>query len=269
MFLRLLAIEIRKTLKLPALWIGLSALSFLLALIILNEHAQIANGYQPASGGLEQDLLTGLSYYTWIGILVYAVTASVIAASDYPDRSIQLWLTKGVPRSMLLLARLTVILFFGLLMVVMTFIAILVLASLSRLIFFSSVDASNLNPLALLPTILRIYWSSLPYLALTMLFAVISRSPFFAAGGTIIYGTVLESILMRLGDRFPTLVPYLPAQLAQVLQIQNVILDRLALLPLRDTAIMPETQAILAIGVTFIILSSVSIFLFSRQDLGG
>jgi hypothetical protein len=162
-----------------------------------------------------------------------------------------------------------VILFFGLLMVVMTFIAILVLASLSRLIFFSSVDASNLNPLALLPTILRIYWSSLPYLALTMLFAVISRSPFFAAGGTIIYGTVLESILMRLGDRFPTLVRYLPAQLAQVLQIQNVTLDRLALLPLRDTAIMPETQAILAIGVTFIILSSVSIFLFSRQDLGG
>jgi hypothetical protein len=116
---------------------------------------------------------------------------------------------------------------------------------------------------------LRIYWSSLPYLALTMLFAVISRSPFFAAGGTIIYRTVLESILMRLGDRFPTLVRYLPAQLAQVLQIQNVTLDRLALLPLRDTAIMPETQAILAIGVTFIILSSVSIFLFSRQDLGG
>lgn len=93
MFLRLLAIETRKTLKHPTLWIGLGALVFLLAFIVFINHAQIASGYEPAVGGLERDLLKGLAFFNWIGIMVYAVTASVIAAFDYPDRSIQLWLT--------------------------------------------------------------------------------------------------------------------------------------------------------------------------------
>jgi ABC-type transport system involved in multi-copper enzyme maturation permease subunit len=141
MFLRLLAIETRKTLKHPALWIGLGGLVFLLSLVTLIEHAQIANGYQPANGGLERDLLTGLSYFSWIGILVYAVTASVISAFDYPDRSIQLWLTRGVTRSMLLLSRLIVTLFFGLMLVCFAVFSILVIASLSRLVFFGNVDA--------------------------------------------------------------------------------------------------------------------------------
>jgi ABC-type transport system involved in multi-copper enzyme maturation permease subunit len=269
MFLRLLTIETRKTIQHPALWAGLGALVFLLAFTTLIEHAQIINGYQPATGGLEQDLLSGLAYFSWIGVLVYAVTASVIAAFDYPDRSLQLWLTRGVPRSMLLLARLAAILFFGLLMVILAFIAILGLAALSRLIFFGRVDTSNLNPAALLATILRVFWSALPYLALTVLFAVISRSPLFAAGGTIIYGTVIENLLANLENRFPTLVRYLPSQLAQVLQINNLTLDRTALpLPL-DAAVMPEARAILAIGIIFIILSAVALAIFSRQDLGG
>ena len=267
MFLRLLVIETRKTLQHPALWSGIGALIFLLAFITLIEHTQVANGFQPASAGLDQDLLTGLSYFSWIGVLVYAVTASVITAFDYPDRSIQLWPCRGVPRSTLLFARLAVILFFGLLMVVIAFIAILGLASLSRLLLFGSVNASNLNPAALLPAILRVFWAALPYLALTVLFAVISRSPLFAAGGTIVYGTVLEPLLARLGDRFPNLVPYLPAQLAQVLQMHNLALNRLAL-PL-DAALMPEARAILAIGLIFIALGAISLAIFSRQDLGG
>jgi hypothetical protein len=114
-----------------------------------------------------------------------------------------------------------------------------------------------------------VFWSGLPYLALTVLFAVISRSPLFAAGGTIIYGTVIENLLANLENRFPTLVRYLPSQLAQVLQINNLTLDRTALpLPL-DAAVMPEARAILAIGIIFIILSAVALAIFSRQDLGG
>ena len=222
MFLRLLGIETRKTLKHPALWIGLGGLVFLLAITTLIEHAQIVASYQPAGGGLEQDLLSGLSFFSWIGILVYAVTASVISAFDYPDRSLQLWLTRGVPRPMLFLSRLTVILFFGLLMVCVAIFAMLGLASISRLLFFGSVDASNLNLTALLPAILRVLWSALPYLALTVLAAVITRSPLFAASGTIVYGTVLENLLAGLSDRFPTLVRYLPSSLAQVLQVNNL-----------------------------------------------
>ncbi|MFT3892983.1 MAG: hypothetical protein QM730_15230 [Anaerolineales bacterium] len=144
-FLRLLSIETRKTLKHPALWIGLGALVFLLAMFIWIDHAQIARGYQDATGGLEQDLLNGLAFFNWIGVLVYAVTASVIAAFDYPDRSIQLWLNRGVSRITLLFARSVTILFFGFLMVCLTVITLLGLGAISRTLFFGVVDTSNLE----------------------------------------------------------------------------------------------------------------------------
>ena len=268
-FLRLLTIETRKTFKHPALWIGLGALVFLLGLFMLTNHIQIARGYQSASGGLEQDLLRGLAFYDWISVLVYAVTASVIAAFDYPDRSIQLWLTRGVARPILLFARLTIILFFGLMIICVAVAAILGFGTLSRMLFFGVVNASNLNLPALLPVILRVFWGAMPYFALTVLLAVVSRSPLFAAGGTIVYGSVFELYVTRLSSRFPTVVRYLPASLSQALQTHNTSLDRATPpLPL-DAAIITEPRAILLIGLLFLLLSMASLVIFSRQDLGG
>lgn len=268
MFLRLLTIETRKTLKHPALWLGLAALLFLLASFVFISHLQVANGFHKSSGGLEQDLLTGLAFFNWMGVLVYAVIAAVIAAFDYPDRSIQLWLTRGVTRPLLLFARLIVILLFGLVIVGFSVISLLALGVLSRTLFFGAVDASSLNLAALLPVTLRVFWGAVPYLALTALFAIISRSPLFAAGGTIVYGSVLEMIAIKAGDRFPTLVPYLPGSLAQVLQVHNAIIDRTAKIPVQISG-MTESQAALAIGVLFILLSASSLAIFVRQDLGG
>ena len=269
MLLRLLTIEIRKTLKHPAFWFGLAALLFLLATFILIDHLQIANGYRMTLGGLEKDLLAGLAFYNWISVLVYAVTASVIAAFDYPDRSIQLWLTRGVTRPLLLFARLLTTLLFGLILICFTVTAILCLGVLSRILFFGTVDMSNLNLAALIPVILRVFWSAIPYLALTVLLAVISRSPLFAAGGTIVYGSVFEMLAVQAGNKFPTLVRYLPVSLSQVLQTFNTNID-LAAPPLAaDVAMLPEAHAILVIGILFIAISTTSLVIFSRQDLGG
>jgi ABC-type transport system involved in multi-copper enzyme maturation permease subunit len=269
MFLRLLTIETRKTLKHPALWLGLAALLFLFGIFTLISHLQIANGYRTESGGLEMDLISGLAFFNWIGVLVYAVTASVIAAFDYPDRSIQLWLTRGVTRPILLIARLTVILFFGLAMICFAVAALLGLGALSRTLIFGVVDASDLNWSALLPVILRVFWGAVPYLALTVLFAIVSRSPIFAAGGTIVYGSVLERLAMQASHKFPALVRYLPASWSQVLQTFNAAIDRTSLPLPADPASMPETRAILMIGILFIALTATSLVIFSRQDLGG
>lgn len=269
MFLRMLVIEVRKTLKHPAFWIGLGALSFLLAAFLLISHMQITGGYASASGGLEQDLLKGLAFFNWIGVLVYAVTGSVIAAFDYPDRSIQLWLTRGVRRPVLLFARLATVLFFGLMIVCFAVAVMLGLGALSRILFFRTVDAANLNLPAVLPVTLRVFWGSVPYLALTVLLAVLSRSPLFAAGGTIVYASVFEFFAAGLSDTFPTLVRSLPASLAQVLQAHNTVLDRAAAaLPL-ETTMTPEPRAILMIGLIGICLGIASQIIFSRQDLGG
>jgi len=269
MFLRLLTIETRKTFKHPALWIGLIALVVLLALGILTHHLQIVNGYRPATGGLEQDLLFGLSYFGWIGVLVYAVTASVISAFDYPDRSIQLWLMRGVPRTMLLLARLLTILLFGFLMVIFAVIAIIGLGALFRVFFFDNVDASNLNLAALLPVTMLVFCTSIPYLTMTVLFATISRSPLFAAGGTIVYGTIFETYAIRLGGKFPELVKYLPISLSRVLEAHYTILDHTATSFTTNAAAMSQLQALPIIGSISIILCIISLVIFSRQNLGG
>jgi hypothetical protein len=268
MFLRLLTIEVRKTLKHPALWLGLAALLFLFGMFMLISHLQVANGFRKASGGLEKDLITGLAFYNWISVLVYAVIGAVIAAFDYPDRSIQLWLTRGVTRPTLLFARLTTSLFFGLMIVGFALVSLLGLSALSRTLFFGTIDASGLNVAALLPVGVRLFWSAVPYLALTVLLAVVSRSPLFAAGGTIVYGSVFEMLAMKAGDKFPMLVRYLPASLAQALQTHNALLDHAASLPAQASGIA-ELQTVFAIGVLFILLSMTSLVIFSRQDLGG
>lgn len=268
MFLRQVNIEIRKTVKHPALWIGLLGLLLLLALFVFVHHSQIKYGFIPAEGGLESDLLNGLALYNWISGLIYAVTASVIAAYDYPERTLQLWLTRGLPRPILLLARLTVILFFGALMIAFSLGATLGLAALSRTLFFGSVNMAHFNAAALLPIFLRTFWSALPYLALTVLLAVLSRSPFFAAGAMIFYADIVERLALLLSDRYPALTRFLPGQLALVLQAHNFALDRTAQ-PILDPHWMNEPQAILSIGVIFLVVCGLTFIIFSRQDLGG
>ena len=267
MFLRQLSIEFRKTVKHPALWIGLAALLLLLALFITIHHAQIRSGFSPSGGGLAQDLLEGISFFSWIGGFVYATTASVIAAYDYPN--LRLWLTRGLPRQTLLLARLTVILFVGGSIVLFTMLVTLGLSVLSRHLFFGGVDISRLNIAAILPMFLRTFWISLPYLGLTVGLAIVSRSPIFAGGSMIVYAVVLEKLLISVSDRYPLLTRFLPGNLAMALQINYYTIDRTASRPVFDPPLVSEPQAILAIGMIFSVLCALSLVIFSRQDLGG
>lgn len=269
MFLRQVFIETRKTFKHPALWLGLAALAFLLASAILISHFQIMNRYEDGSGGLERDLLNGLAFFNWLGILVYAVIGAVILVFDYTDRSIQLWLTRGVSRPVLLSARIVTVLLFSLLTICVAVAVLLGVGSISRSLFFGTVAASNLNLSALMPAILRIFWSSLPYLALSVLLGMLSRSPFFAAGGTIVYGSVVEQFIPALSARAPWLTPYLPGSLSHALQIHNSALDLHALPLSMESMPMPELQVVILIGAMFLLLSVVSLAIFSRQDLGG
>jgi hypothetical protein len=266
---RLLGIETRKTLKHPALWSGLLALFLLLGIFTLVSHLQVARGVRTVQGGLEKDLLAGLAFYHWTGVLVYAVIGSVIVAFDYPDRSLQLWLARGIGRPLLLSARLATMLFFGLLVVCFVVAALLALGALSRFLLFGSIASSNLDLAALLPATLRVFWSGLPYLALALLLAVLSRSPLVTASGMIVYGCVFEMLAMQAGARFPALIRYLPASLSQSLQTSNAALDRAALAAPLDATLMSPAQAILWIGVLFAALSVVSLIIFLRQDLGG
>ena len=267
MWLRQTSIELHKTIRHPAFWAGLAALLFLLTFYIAIHFSQFKYGFMEPVGGSQEDLLAALSIFNWIGGFIYAVTAGVITAYDYPN--LRLYLSRGLPRSSLLFARLTVILFMAAFLIALSISMTVGLAALIRPWFFGTADLSQLNLGALLPAMLRTFLSSLPYLGLTILLAVISRSAIFAAGGMIVYADVFEKYLLSLGDRYPLLIRFLPGQLTLILQAKNFAVDpagpKLAVSP----DLMSEPQAILAIGILFIVLCSLSFFIFSRQDLGG
>lgn len=266
MFLRQIYIETRKTFAQPALWLGLVGLTLLLGVFTFIEHTQIAHGSNSFQGGLESDLISALAFYSWIGSLVYGVCAAVITANDYTDRSIQVWLARGLPRSVLLLTRLTVVFIFGFLLVIYVVLVSLILAALSRLAFFGRVDAALLDWLALGPAVLRVFSGALPYLALTVLVAILTRSPVYSAAGTVIYATVLEGLLASQADRFPVLVRYLPGQLARGL-LENLMDLNLAASPAMLT--VSEPRAVLCLVVMSAALAVIALLVFTRQDLGG
>jgi len=272
MFLRLLSIEIRKLFKHPILWLEFASLVLIIAAYFAARYALMVTSVRNGlvnTHGLELDLQIGLGLFSFLSILFYATTTALISAYDFPERGIQIWLTRGVPRRLLMLARLAVTLLFGLLLVSFAVAVILGMAALARVVFLGGYTAKDLDWAQVLPAILRVFWASLPYQALTVLFGVSSRSPLFAAGGTLVFRTVLENLLVGLADRFPTLINLLPSRLGLILQINTYQLDRTAKAVTLDKHFLTEPQSVLAIGALFIFVSGISLVIFSRQDWGG
>lgn len=272
MFLRLLTIEFRKLLKHPAIWAQLGILTFIFAAYFIIRYAIIAEAVRNGlvdTKGLELDLQIGLALFGWFNILFYAATAAIISSYDYPDRSIQMWLMRGTPRPLLLMARVVMVLLFSLLLVTFIVVLILLIAIITRSAFLGGFTAENLDWLQIIPAILRIFAAAVPYLAITILFAFISRSPLFAVGGTLIYATVVENLLEGLSDNYPALIQFIPAHLAQLLQFNNYTLDRTARPVILGGAYLSEPQVILSISILLVVFSAFALVIFSRQDLGG
>jgi hypothetical protein len=272
MFLRLLDIETRKLLKHPLMWLELAGLIGIFALYFAVRYALMTSAVRDGlvnTRGLETDLQIGLGLFSFLSILFYAATAAMISAYDYPERGVQTWLVHGVPRLQLILARLMITLTFGFVLVVIAAFASLGLGALSRTVFLGSYSAQNLDWTQVLPAILRLFAGSIPYLALTVLLAVASRSPLFAAGGALAFRTVIENLLLHLSDRFPNLIRFLPAQLAFVLEFYTYPIDRTAKVMTLGDHFLTEPQALLGIGVIPLVFGALSLIIFSQQDWGG
>ncbi len=255
MFLRLLDIESRKLLKHPLAWLELAGVPAILALYFATRYLVVSPAARQgwSSGqGLTSDLQGGLDLFRMAGILFYASTAAFIAAYDLPERGLQMWLARGVPRPLLLLARLELVLAAGFLLVIVAAAASLGEGALARAIFVGDYTAPRLDWFQLSTSILHSFWGAVPYLGLTLLLAVGSRSPLFAAGGAVVFRTVVENVALGLSDRFPALVRFLPAQLELGLQHHAT-----------------EAQAALLIGLLLLCFTTLALAIFSRQDWGG
>ncbi len=271
MFRQLLLIELHKIRKHPAVWIQAGVLLIIFSAFFLIRYSpigEIAKEGTANSNGLEKDLTSVIVFFNLIEVLFYATIAALIVAYDYQDRSIQMWLMRGVPRTNLLLTRLITLILFTLLFIIFWFGLVLILGTTSRFLFLGNINIENMNWGQLPLAILRIFAGALPYVFLTALLSIISRSPIFAAAGTFIFRSVIESLLGRLGDNYPIIIKFLPSQMASVLQLKTLSLD-LTAPPINIASIYnSELQIVIAIGLIVVIFTGLSLLVFSRQDLG-
>ena len=255
MFMQLLSIECRKLVKHPLAWLELAGVPAILALYFAARYlttGPLAKEALAAAQGLNADLRGGLELFRLAGILFYASAAGFIAAYDLPERGIQTWLVRGIPRPLVLLARLVLVLLVGLLLAAVAALASLGEGAAARMLFLSGEGITGPDWTQVFISIRGLFWGAVPYLALTLLLAISTRSPLFGAGGAIVFRTVVENILLGLGDRFPALVRYLPAQLDFALQ---------------SGAGAPEAAAL--IGGFLACFTGLSLLIFARQDWGG
>jgi ABC-2 type transport system permease protein len=231
MFWNILRMEGDKVLRRRLLWIGLmiAVLPMVIAFIsIFNvDKGSPLSRYWDWPGGLISALSFANGYSPGVGYATYLLAAvvGVVTAQEYSWRTLQLWLSHGISRPLLLLAKFVL----ALATVLLTTLAFLLVGALVSIILTSQLHGgtpnASLDSASLLLSYLRTCYGLLPYVALTFLFVVVSRSAAVAISGLILFMLAIELpltlLLPLLGKSFAQVAQFFPAGLAQTMNQQN------------------------------------------------
>ena len=180
MFWNLLRMESDKVFRRRLLWIGLviAILPMVIAFFAffhLSQSASLAK-YWIWPGGLTSALAFADGFSPGYGYSAYllAVVVGVVTAQEYSWRTMQLWLSHGIPRPLLLLAKFTL----SLVTVLLVVLAFLLVGGVTSMIFayqlHGSIDSSHFDIVQLFLSYLRTCYGILPYVGLTFLLVVVS-----------------------------------------------------------------------------------------------
>jgi len=277
MFWNLLRMESDKVYRRKLLWIGLviAILPMVIAFIALFHISQSASlaKYWIWPGGLTSALAFADGFSPGYGYSAYllAVVVGVVTAQEYSWRTMQLWLSHGIPRPLLLLAKFTL----SLVTVLLVVLAFLLVGGVTSLLFayqlHGSIDNSHFDIVQMFLSYLRTCYGILPYIGLTFLLVVVSRSAVVALAGTILFMLAVELpltlLLPLLGANYAHIAQYLPAGLAQAMNEQNYSVAHLAM-PTYISAGHPSPPiAAICIAVYTLVLFGISLWVFQRQNL--
>ncbi len=231
MFLRVLDIEAHRVFRHPMLWMQFVALLGLLGMYCaartMLTAASFRSGVAAPTGS---DLQGGLELFRVVGILFYAASAALVFGYDLSDRSVQVWLARGITRPIVVMARMVVALFLAVLVVAVAVLGLIAEAALARTAFLAGHPALPVDWVQVVPAIVRLFVAAIPYVALPGL---------------------------------------LPSQLAAVLEHGAIRMDPGAMASPLGPQFLGEPMAVLCITVWLIIFGGSAVIIFAHQDWGG
>lgn len=282
MFRNLLWIENRKNLRRNLLWVEL----ILLVLFIVFVFAGLFVAIQGTPDGVtitDEDLAKIPQLVSWPGSLAFSlrfaagskllliIFVGAMTASEYTWRTYQLWLSRGVPRALLLGTKFISFCLPALLTVVAALAAGALISAIFSLHLNATLFLEQINYWRLGFDIFCTAYTLLPYLAITFLLAVATRSAVAAIGGCAAYGLIVESLLdqtlILLPGRLGEVGKYLPANLMQ--SVLNASWTPSALTAETMPGLLAPNQAALGIIIWTLVSFGLALWIFRRQDFSG
>lgn len=282
MFWNLLWIENQKNLKRKLLWVELILLVVFVILVFSFLYTTI-HGTPDSVTITDADLAKIPQLISWPGSLAFSlrfaagskllliIFVGAVTASEYTWRTYQLWLSRGVPRPLLLVTKF-ISLYLPILIVVT---GALIGGGLISAIFSLRINGDlyleQIKFWRLGLDLFRTAYTLLPYAGITFLLAVATRSAVAAIGGCTAYGLIVENLLSQslllLPGRLGEIAMYLPASLMESVLSANwtppVLMDETM------SGLLSPNQAVVAIAILTLSLIAMALWVFQGQDFSG
>jgi hypothetical protein len=267
MFFKLLSIEWTRLSRRPLLWITLLICCLYIGLSLSNfyktNQTELLNGSLKMPG-VSFDLANSLDQLL-IAIPFLIIIAGNMMGNDYSQRTNQHWLMR-TPRHSSLLAKFTLLTMLTIVIQVLTLIVGWAVGFYYKTYVYQVPNGLNINWIATLAAPFYMTLVNLPYIALTLIFAVALRSTFVSIVLGLGYTQILEFLLAGIfhgAGWTKWLFTNLHFSASFLL---NSIGNRVTEIPAH---ILAPSPALVTSTIYTLIFLLLTIWLYRRQDVGG
>lgn len=202
------------------------------------------------------------------GPIFLIILVGAVAGQEYTWKTMNIALTHGIPRPLLLIAKFTALLATGMMIVLAAVAAGGITTGAFSTLFNGTLNLNQFDLFEVSMSFARAVYTLLPYGCLALLLAVASRSTVLAISGGLFYVVVLESFITSgagmLGERVAHLAQYLPGGLANSLLTLNNA--SLGMESSSQLSTISPLLAVVGIAVWSLLFLGLSLIIFQRQD---
>jgi len=216
--------------------------------------------------------LLGLTGGAGLGGLMLVVLAGAMTAQEYSWRTTHLWLSRGLPRSVFLVAKYATLIVAALLIVLAIVLVAAPLTAWFTLQLTGSFSLTDLNLAEMGLNLLRTAYTILPYVSFTFLVAILTRSTAAAISAGMAYA-LLEEILLELlgmaGGNWADVAQLAPGSLVAALMQTDMGLVDADLGTGMNASLSGPWAAAGGIALYALGFLGLSLWAFRRQNLTG